>query len=154
MTRRFFSAKTTIPTTLEKMAAFHAERRALQRLTPPPVFVQVKRDTRTSPQSGELEFVLWFGFIPTRWHVRHEAGPIETSFADRMLSGPMQFWYHQHIFREVEGGVELTDQIEYEYPDKGFGALFSRVTLAPIMLHILFAYRHWRTRAGTREKDG
>jgi len=153
MTRHIFSAKATIPTTMEKMLAYHAHPHALQRLTPLPVVVQMIRDTRTSPQAGEVEFVLWFGPIPTRWHVRHEAGPIETSFADRMLSGPMKYWHHQHIFREADGGIALTDQIEYEYLDKGFWALFGRAALAPVMLRILFAYRHWQTRRGTAIKS-
>ena len=32
-----------------------------------------------------------------------------------MIEGPMAFWLHQHIFREVPGGVELIVNDPYPY---------------------------------------
>ena len=75
---------------------------------------------------GQLEFVLWFGPLPVRWTALHEPGPIDTSFQDRMLRGPLDIWVHQHIFREVPGGVELTDHLEYQHHE-GLRGICSRL---------------------------
>lgn len=148
--KTIFEHRSVIPTTMERMIAFHNDRRALSILTPPPIFVQLKRDDRTSMTSGELEFILWFGPLPIHWIARHEPGPIETSFIDRMIKGPVESWEHQHIFRPLEGGIELTDHVEIVHRSSGFWALFTRLSFDGLPLKILFLYRHWRTRIGTK----
>lgn len=145
-----FTHRSIIPTTLDLMMAFHAHPRALARLMPPFPIVQMHRDTRTSLKDGELDFTLWFP-IPVRWTARHEPGPIETSFADRQISGPLKSWRHEHIFQPVAGGVELTDRVTYEHRSLGLWGIFTRLVFNPLMLRFLFIYRHWRTRVGVRK---
>lgn len=140
-----------IPTTMDAMIAFHNHPKAFSWLTPFPIIVQVHRNALTSLTSGEVEFTLWFGPIPARWLARHEAGPIETSFADRMVTGPMAVWYHRHIFREVPGGIELTDCITTQHKSGGFWGIFTRLFFAGLPLRFLFFYRHMRTRFGVRQ---
>lgn len=41
-------------------------------------------------------------------------------FIDEQLFGPYALWHHQHHFREVAGGVEMTDEVNYAIP---FGLL-------------------------------
>lgn len=142
---KVYEKRSTMKTTIAKMIAFHESPAALSALTPPPIFIRIRQDDRTSMTDGELAFTLWFGFIPVRWRVRHEAGPIETSFADRMLDGPMAHWYHQHIFNEVDGGVELVDRLEIAH-QSGWKGLLTRLAFDGIPLRILFFYRHLRTR--------
>lgn len=134
------------------MLAFHADPRAIQRLTPPPplMFMQVLRDNRTSLTAGELEFRLWFGPLPVRWLARHEPGPIPTSFTDRMIHGPMARWEHQHIFREVEGGIELIDRITLSHKP-GLPGFLTRLIFDGLPLRLLFVYRHLRTRFALRQ---
>src|SRR6185295_17155917 len=106
---RIFERRSVMKTTLERMTAFHAAPKALSILTPPPIFVQVHSDKRTSLTNGDIDFTLWVTFIPFHWIARHEPGPTPDSFADRMIVGPMQSWRHEHLFNVVEGGVELVD---------------------------------------------
>jgi len=40
-------------------------------------------------------------------------------FVDRQLSGPYSIWHHEHHFKSVKGGVEMTDLLYYKLP---FGA--------------------------------
>lgn len=141
-----FEHRSVIPTTLERMWAFHDAPRAFSTLTPPPIFIHVLRDSRTSLTEGELEFQLWFGPFPVYWHARHEPGPTPTSFIDRMLTGPAAVWVHEHIFTEVEGGVELRDRITIAHKPGGFWGLFTRLFFGGLPLRLLFIYRHWRTR--------
>jgi ligand-binding SRPBCC domain-containing protein len=150
MTLRVFEHQSVIPTTMERMIAFHSDPAALSRLTPPPVIMQLHRDDRTALTEGELEFTLWFGPIPARWVARHEPGPTPTSFADRQLSGPLKSWRHAHIFEDVPGGVKLTDRIHYEHREGGAWSWFTRLFFSKPNLTIFFTYRHLRTRLGTR----
>lgn len=145
--------RTVIRAALADVIAFHDQPRALQKLTPPPIFVQMHRDERQGLTAGELEFTLWFGPLPVRWTARHESVAPEYGFADRMISGPMALWYHRHIFREVPGGVELIDCLQLRHQDRGFWALFTRLFFSRLMLRVLFAYRHLRTRWGVRRAD-
>ncbi|MBS1509100.1 MAG: SRPBCC family protein [Bacteroidetes bacterium] len=37
-------------------------------------------------------------------------------FIDEQRFGPYALWHHQHHFREVENGVEMTDEVSYAIP--------------------------------------
>lgn len=139
-----------MPGTLATLVRFHEGPSALARLTPPPIIMQLHRDERRSLTEGELEFTLWFGPIPIRWLARHEPGPTTHSFADSQVKGPLAYWRHEHIFTEVEGGVELTDRIELAHRG-GLTGVFTRLAFDGLPLRVLFAYRHWRTRRALRQ---
>jgi ligand-binding SRPBCC domain-containing protein len=147
---KIFEHRSIINTTLEAMRDFHAVPEALVRLTPPPLVIQVVRDGRVSLTEGEIKFRLWFGPVPVRWLARHEPGPDEYSFRDRMLEGPMAVWEHQHLFRAVDSGVELTDHIKLAH-HPGWKGLLTRLIFDGLSLRVLFMYRHWRTRRALRE---
>jgi len=40
----------------------------------------------------------------------------ENYFVDEQRKGPYKMWHHEHHFKEVEGGVEMTDIISYLMP--------------------------------------
>jgi ligand-binding SRPBCC domain-containing protein len=88
--------------------------------------MQQIKDERTSLTAGEVEFRLWFGPIPVRWLALHEPGPTATSFADRMLRGPLAYWRHEHIFSEVSAGIELLDRITLAHKP-GLAGLVTRL---------------------------
>ncbi len=142
---RRFCRTSLIDCSLAAVRRFHSEPRALARLTPPPLIMQLHRDDRRSLTEGEVEFSLWFGPLPIRWVARHEAGPAPDSFADVQLRGPLAYWRHEHIFRAVDGGVALTDHITFSHKPGPVGWL-TRIAFDGWPLRILFAYRHWRTR--------
>ncbi|RMG76769.1 MAG: hypothetical protein D6711_03135 [Chloroflexi bacterium] len=145
MAKTIYEKRTVMKTSIQKLIDFHNDPKALSRLTPPPIFMQLHQDNRTSLTEGVLEFTLWFLFIPIRWIARHEPGPTETSFADRMVKGPLASWYHQHIFEETSEGVALIDRLEIEhYP--GIKGILTRLMFDGIPLRILFFYRHLRTK--------
>lgn len=142
---RVFEKTSFIKTSLAEIRRFHQEPRALAALTPPPILMRVNRDDRRSITDGEIEFTLWFGPLPIPWVARHEAGPNPDSFADLQVKGPLAYWRHEHIFRDVAGGVELTDRITLAHR-RGLAGLLTRLAFDGIPLRLLFAYRHWRTR--------
>lgn len=48
-------------------------------------------------------------------------------FIDTQLSGPYSQWHHKHTFREVRGGVEMTDEVSYSIPFGILGRLANSV---------------------------
>ncbi len=142
---RHFSKTSFIKTDLAAITRFHEAPRALATLTPPPIYMQVQRDTRRSLTDGEIEFRLWFGPLPIGWLARHEPGPTPDSFADLQVRGPLAYWRHEHIFHEVEGGIALTDRITLAHK-RGLLGLLTRPAFDGLPLRLLFEFRHWRTR--------
>lgn len=37
-------------------------------------------------------------------------------FVDEQRKGPYSVWHHEHHFKEIAGGVEMTDQLTYSIP--------------------------------------
>ena len=37
-------------------------------------------------------------------------------FTDEQRFGPYALWHHKHYFKSVEGGVEMTDEVDYAIP--------------------------------------
>lgn len=82
---------------------------------------------------GQLIRYVVYGLpgIPMNWltEITHVNAP--HYFVDEQRSGPYALWHHQHHFTEVEGGVEMTDEVNYAIP---FGILGQ-------MAHALFVER-------------
>lgn len=47
-------------------------------------------------------------------------------FVDEQRRGPYRLWHHQHHFRAVEGGVDMTDIVHYQLPFGWLGDLVHR----------------------------
>lgn len=78
--------------------------------------------------------------IPLRWiteitHVKHQQ-----YFVDEQRKGPYKIWHHEHHFKEVQGGVEMTDIVSYELPFGILGKL-AHPLLVKKKLDQIFAYR-------------
>jgi ligand-binding SRPBCC domain-containing protein len=147
-TLHVYAHSSTFDTTMAKMVKFHEQSGPAQ-LSPPPIFVRVHEDTRTSLVQGDLRFTLWMGPIPIRWLARHEAGPSDTSFADVMVEGPMAYWRHEHIFTQETNGVRLTDRVTLAHKS-GIQGLLTRLMFDGLPLRILFMFRHLKTRWALR----
>lgn len=61
--------------------------------------------------------------IPMNWmtEITHVQEP--HYFVDEQRFGPYALWHHQHHFKEVEGGVEMTDEVNYAIPFGFLGRL-------------------------------
>lgn len=61
-------------------------------------------------------------------------------FIDEQRFGPYQFWHHQHHFKEIPGGVEMTDILTYGMPMGIFGQMANSIFVAA-KLQQIFDYR-------------
>ena len=60
-------------------------------------------------------------------------------FVDEQRFGPYALWHHKHFFKEIPGGIEMTDQVDYKLPLGHLGniahALFVRKQVEAIFDH-------------------
>jgi len=134
-----------IPATPAAVWAFFATPRNLNELTPPGVKFRMLSpwpermypgqliEYRLSPVAG-----LWLHWLTEIRHV-HEG----TYFVDEQRAGPYKFWYHEHHFAAVPGGVQMTDQVTYEIGWGPLGWIVEKLWVRRQLEHI-FAYRRQR----------
>lgn len=65
-------------------------------------------------------------------------------FIDEQRFGPYKFWHHQHHFKAVPGGVEMTDILTYGLPMGIFGNIANSVFVAR-KLQQIFNFRKQKT---------
>lgn len=78
--------------------------------------------------------------IPLGWISEIKTVRNEAYFVDEQRQGPYKLWHHEHHFKEVEGGVEMTDIITYSLP---FGVIgkFTHWLFVKKQLESIFDYR-------------
>ncbi len=79
--------------------------------------------------------------IPLYWmteitHVEHKK-----YFVDEQRYGPYSMWHHQHHFKAIDGGVEMTDIIHYKLPLWFLGDIANGLFVKK-QLNKIFVYRY------------
>lgn len=65
--------------------------------------------------------------IPLTWVTEITHIKEKVYFIDEQRLGPYQTWHHQHHFKAIEGGVEMTDILDYRAPFGPLGILANAV---------------------------
>jgi|TARA_B100000315_G_C14466489_1_gene536211 ligand-binding SRPBCC domain-containing protein len=52
------------------------------------------------------------------------------------IKGPFILWHHTHIFREIDDGVEIIDQVQYALPFGILGRIFHSLCIKKKLNHI------------------
>jgi ligand-binding SRPBCC domain-containing protein len=62
-------------------------------------------------------------YVPVFWttEITHVDQP--NYFVDDQRFGPFALWHHQHSFKAVPGGIQMTDEVHYAVPLGFFGRL-------------------------------
>jgi len=138
----------TVPASLEAVRAFYHDTRALKKLTPLPIFVQIHRYEPLA-EGSQAEFTLWFGPLPLRWVAVHsEVGA--HGFTDTMVQGPLASWRHTHRFTPLpDGRTRINEHIEYAHKP-GLWGWFTRLLFGKPGLYALFTARQVLTRRHLR----
>jgi len=61
-------------------------------------------------------------------------------FVDEQRVGPYKMWHHQHFIEPVEGGVLMTDIVDYQPPLGFLGAIANQLVIKS-QLNEIFSYR-------------
>jgi ligand-binding SRPBCC domain-containing protein len=78
--------------------------------------------------------------IPLNWISEITVVEKGLYFVDEQRSGPYKMWHHEHHFKEVEGGIEMTDIVSYSLP-LGFIGKFAHWLFVRKQLQNIFDYR-------------
>ena len=78
--------------------------------------------------------------IPLYWMTEITHVEQHKFFVDEQRFGPYSMWHHQHHFKEVPGGVEMTDIVHYKMPFWFLGDIANSVFVKK-QLNDIFDYR-------------
>lgn len=128
---------------LAAVAELHRDTRALKKLTPPPIFVQI-HTYEPLAEGARAEFTLWFGPLPLRWQAVH-SDVSEHGFTDTQVRGPLAFWQHTHRFIALAPDrTQISEHIRYAHKP-GLRGWFTRLLFNRPGLYLLFSARKWLT---------
>ena len=78
--------------------------------------------------------------IPMNWVTEIKTVRDLEFFVDEQRVGPYKIWHHEHHFKAVDGGVEMTDIVTYVLPFGILGKLVHPWLVKPKLAQI-FSYR-------------
>jgi ligand-binding SRPBCC domain-containing protein len=78
--------------------------------------------------------------IPMYWMTEITHVQPKQFFVDEQRFGPYSMWHHQHHFKTLDGGVEMTDLIHYKIPGWFLGDMANSLFVRKQLKNI-FSYR-------------
>jgi ligand-binding SRPBCC domain-containing protein len=133
-----------IPVSLEKAWDFFSNPANLQAITPANMGFKViskhHGDTMYAGQIIEYTVKPMLG-IPLYWMTEITQVKDKQYFIDEQRFGPYSLWHHQHHFKAIEGGVEMTDIVHYKNP-LGFMGRLANSIFVKNKLDTIFNYRY------------
>ena len=108
-----------IPVPVEAAWSFFANPANLQTMTPDNMgFKVISKHHGDKMYAGQIiEYTVKpvLG-IPLYWMTEITQVKDKEYFIDEQRFGPYSLWHHQHHFKAIEGGVEMTDIVHYKNP--------------------------------------
>ncbi|MDB5203089.1 MAG: hypothetical protein JWQ27_2498 [Ferruginibacter sp.] len=139
-----FKKVQVLPVSLEKAWSFFSNPANLQQLTPAKMgFTVISKFHGETMYPGQIiEYTVrpLLG-IPLYWMTEITHVKPGEYFIDEQRFGPYSLWHHQHHFKEVEGGVEMTDIVHYKVPFWIFGDMANKLFVEK-ELQGIFDYRY------------
>ena len=135
-------SKQFLPITLDEAWDFFSDPMNLNTITPDDMGFKTLSGADRKMYPGQIiqYIVTPLLNIPLKWvteitHVDHKK-----FFVDEQRFGPYALWHHKHFFKEVPGGVEMEDIVDYKLPMGMLGQLVHPILVKP-RLHQIFDYR-------------
>ncbi len=118
---KVYSFKTVqnLPITLEKAWEFFSRPANLKDITPSNLGFKIlsKYHGETMYPGQIIEYIVKpIAGIPLYWMTEITHVSDGKYFVDEQRFGPYVMWHHQHHFKAVPGGVEMTDIVHYKLP--------------------------------------
>lgn len=134
----------TFPVSLSEAWNFFATPNNLAQITPQELGFTILHTSGTGKMyAGQIiHYTLRpVPFWPVSWVTEITQVHEPFHFIDEQRFGPYAFWHHEHIFREVPGGVEMTDELIYAIPLGILGRL-AHAVFVKRTLNRIFDYRY------------
>jgi ligand-binding SRPBCC domain-containing protein len=140
--------KTIIPISLDEAWDFFSSPKNLAKITPPHMGFDI-----TSEFNGEKMYpgmLITYKVSPLfgvkmNWCTEITQVVEKQYFVDEQRFGPYAMWHHQHHFKQIEGGIEMTDIIDYAVPFSILGRAMNSILISNEVEKI-FSFREKKIR--------
>ncbi|MBL7832136.1 MAG: SRPBCC family protein [Saprospiraceae bacterium] len=108
-----------IPVSLDEAWQFFSRPENLRKITPKEMGFVIKSDVKDIEMFSGMLIVYTVKpvlGIPMTWVTEIKNIKDKEHFIDEQRFGPYSLWHHQHKFKAIEGGVEMTDVVQYVLP--------------------------------------
>lgn len=119
MAVHFLQTIQRIPTSMEDAWAFFSNPAKLQEITPGNMgFTVLTQGGLGEMYPGQIiEYTVKpLAGISMYWMTEITHVSEGRFFVDEQRVGPYSIWHHQHHFKEIAGGIEMTDKVHYRIP--------------------------------------
>ncbi len=130
-----------LPIGLEQAWLFFSRPENLKLITPPDLKLTLTSSLKEMYEGMLIQYTVSPMFhIPLHWtteitHIKHHH-----YFIDEQRAGPYRMWHHEHHFRQLNEGVEMTDILHYDIGMGFIGKLADKWVISARIEHI-FEYR-------------
>jgi ligand-binding SRPBCC domain-containing protein len=135
--------KTFLPLDIDKAWDFFSSPRNLAKITPEHMgFIITSKfnDEKMYPGMLITYKVSPLMGIPMDWCTEITHVIDKKYFVDEQRFGPYAMWHHQHHFNVVEGGIEMTDIVNYAIPLGILGRMMNSILISN-EIEKIFTYR-------------
>ncbi len=144
--------KQNLPITKEQAWEFLSDPKNLKTITPDYMGFNILSGADRAMYAGQIiQYIVTpvLG-IKTKWVTEITHVVDNEYFVDEQRFGPYALWHHKHFIKEIEGGIEMEDIIDYKIPFGILGQLVHPFIVKP-KLEEIFNYRTkaLETRFGT-----
>lgn len=134
--------KQNLPITLKEAWNFLSDAKNLKEITPNYMGFEIITDDQKSIYPGKIiqyrltpMMGIYLKWVTEITHVKDYS-----YFVDEQRFGPYSFWHHKHFIKEINGGVEMEDIVDYKIPMGVIGELLHPLLVKP-KLNEIFEYR-------------
>ncbi|HKL36158.1 MAG TPA: SRPBCC family protein [Salegentibacter sp.] len=131
-----------LPISLEKAWEFLSSPGNLKEITPDYMGFNIISGADRPMYEGQIiqYIVTPISGIKTKWVTEITHVKNKEYFVDEQRFGPYALWHHKHFLKEIPGGVEMEDIVDYKLPLGILGQLAHPILVAPKLKEI-FEYR-------------
>ncbi|WP_026753399.1 SRPBCC family protein [Sediminibacter sp. Hel_I_10] len=131
-----------LPISMETAWDFLSDPKNLKNITPDYMGFEILSGADRPMYEGQLiqYIVTPILGIKTKWVTEITHAKHLHYFVDEQRFGPYALWHHKHFIKEIEGGVEMEDIVDYKVPLGILGQLVHPFLVKP-KLEEIFTYR-------------
>lgn len=135
-------SKQNLPISLDEAWEFISNPKNLKTITPDYMRFEILSRADRAMYSGQLiQYIVTpvLG-IKTKWVTEITHVVDKKFFVDEQRFGPYALWHHKHFLKEIDGGVEMEDIVDYKLPLGILGQMIHPLIVQP-KLKTIFEYR-------------
>ncbi|WP_025739415.1 SRPBCC family protein [Aquimarina pacifica] len=135
-------SKQNLPISLQEAWQFLSDPGNLKTITPDYMGFEILSGADRDMYPGQIiqYIVTPIAGIKNKWVTEITHVKDHQYFVDEQRFGPYALWHHKHFIKEIPGGVEMEDIIDYKVPFGILGQLVHPILVKPKLTEI-FEYR-------------